>query len=77
MKNLTVWLNANKISLNVQKTEQVILKHREKNWTLKLNLNLIENEALVIEIRSFVSITVLKTIYFAIFDSYINYANLA
>ena len=28
MKNLTDWLNANKISLNVQKTELVIFKHQ-------------------------------------------------
>ena len=28
MKNLTDWLNANKISLNVQKTESVIFKHQ-------------------------------------------------
>ena len=43
MKKLTVWLNANKISLNVEKTELVILNTREKNLTLKLKLNLIEN----------------------------------
>ena len=30
MKNLTDWLNANKISLNVQKTEFVIFKHQRK-----------------------------------------------
>ena len=30
MKNLTVWLNANKISLNVEKTELVIFKHQKK-----------------------------------------------
>ena len=30
MKNLTVWLNANKISLNVDKTEAVIFKHQRK-----------------------------------------------
>ena len=30
MKNLTVWLNANKISLNVEKTELVIFKHQRK-----------------------------------------------
>ena len=28
MKNLTVWLNANKISLKVGKTELVIFKHQ-------------------------------------------------
>ena len=30
MKNLTDWLNGNKISLNVQKTELVIFKHQRK-----------------------------------------------
>ena len=30
MKNLNDWLYANKISLNVQKTELVILKHQRK-----------------------------------------------
>ena len=30
MKNLTDWLNANKISLNVQKTELVIFKHQRQ-----------------------------------------------
>ena len=28
MKDLTDWLNANKISLNVQKTKLVIFKHQ-------------------------------------------------
>ena len=30
LKNLTYWLNANKISLNVKKTELVIFKHQRK-----------------------------------------------
>ena len=30
MKNLTDWLNANKVSLNVQKTELVFFKHQRK-----------------------------------------------
>ena len=30
MKNLTNWLNPNKISLNVKKTELVIFKHNKK-----------------------------------------------
>ena len=42
MENLTVWLNANKISLNVEKTDLVIFKHQEKNSALKLILNLID-----------------------------------
>ena len=41
MKNLTVWLNANKISLNVQKTELVIFKHQRNNLDgeVKIKLN--------------------------------------
>ena len=41
MKNLTVWLHANKISLNVEKTELVIFKqHRKKIDTeIKIKLN--------------------------------------
>ena len=34
MKNLTDWSNANKISLNVQKTELVIFKHQIKKLRL-------------------------------------------
>ena len=30
LKNLTYWLNANRISLNVKKTELVIFKHQRK-----------------------------------------------
>ena len=30
LKNLTYWLNANKISLNVKKTELVIFKHQRQ-----------------------------------------------
>ena len=44
MKSLTVWLNANKISLNVEKAELVIFKHQRKNLTLKLKLNSTEND---------------------------------
>ena len=110
MKNLTDWLNANKISLNVQKTELVIFKHQRKkldcevkiklnrkqlyptdsvkylgiridknlNWkhhvsdiAIKLN----RANALLFKIRNFVNVNTLKTIYYAIFDSHINYAN--
>ena len=41
MKNLTDWLNANKISFNVQKTELVILKHQRKklDGEVKIKLN--------------------------------------
>ena len=41
MKNLTVWLNANKISLNVKKSELVIFKHQRKklDTDIKIKLN--------------------------------------
>ena len=111
MENLTVWLNANMISLNVEKTELVIFKHQRKklgteikiklnrkrlypsqsvrylgikidqnlNWKDHINdiaVKLNRVNALLFKIRNFVNITNLKTIYFALFDSHINYANL-
>ena len=111
LKNLTYWLNANRISLNVKKTELVIFKHQRKkldspikiklnrkrlyptksvkclgikidenlNWkqhihdiTVKLN----RANALLFAIRSYVNKHILRTIYFVICDSHINYANL-
>ena len=41
LKNLTYWLNANKISLNVKKTELVIFKHQRKKLDspIKIKLN--------------------------------------
>ena len=41
MKNLTDWLNANQISLNMQKTELVIFKHQIKklDYEVKIKLN--------------------------------------
>ena len=41
MKNLTDWLNANKISLNVQKSDLVIFKHQRKklDGEAKIKLN--------------------------------------
>ena len=111
LKNLTYWLDANIISLNVKKTELVNFKHQRKklnsprkiklsrkrlylsksvkylgikinenlNWkqnihdiTIKLN----RANALLSVIRNYVNKLTLRTIYFAIFDSHINYANL-
>ena len=110
MKNLTYWLYANKIYLNVQKNELVIFKHQRKkldcevkiklnrkrlyptdsveylciridknlNWkhhvsdiAIKLN----RADALLFKIRNDVNVNTLKTIYYAIFDSHINYAS--
>ena len=105
LKNLTYWLNANGISLNVKKTELVIFKHQRKkidspikiklncerlypsksvkylgnkidenlNWkqhihdiTIKLDIA----NALLSIIRNYVNKHILRTIYFAIFDSH-------
>ena len=35
MKNLTNWLNANKISLNMEKTELVLFKHKKLEMSNK------------------------------------------
>ena len=39
LKNLTYWLNANKISLNVKKTELVIFKHQKKKLDSPIKTN--------------------------------------
>ena len=111
LKNLTYWLNANRILLNMKKTELVIFKHQRKKLDspikVKLNLkslypsksikylgiktdenlnwkqhihdiavNLNRANALLFTIRNYVNKHILRTIYFAIFDSHINYGNL-
>ena len=40
MKNITVWLNANKTSLNVEKTELVIFKHQRKKLDTEIKIKL-------------------------------------
>ena len=40
MENLTGWLNANKISLNVEKTELVIFKHQRKKLDAEIKIKL-------------------------------------
>ena len=41
LKNLLYWLNANKISLNVKKTELVIFKSKQKQFDGEIKLKLI------------------------------------
>ena len=41
MKNLTNWLNANKISINIKKTELVIFKHKNKKLECPIKIKLI------------------------------------
>ena len=45
LKNLLYWLNANKISLNVKKTELVIFKSKQKQFhgEIKLKLHKLQN----------------------------------
>ena len=111
LKNLVNWLNANKISLNVKKTEMVIFKSKRKkfNDTVKIKLSgkriyptasvkylgvkidqhltwqhhindlsvkLNRANALLFKIRKFVDDKILRSIYFAIFESNLNYCSL-
>ena len=111
MTNLTNWLNANKISLNVKKTELVIFKHKKKKLECPIrsklsrkrlnssnsvkyvcvksyeNLNrkdhihdiatkLNRAKAILLKITNYLNCNTFKLIYFAIFDSDINYTNL-
>ena len=106
LKHLVNWLNANKISLNVTKTE--IFKSKQKKFAgdLKiklcgkrlhptesvkylgvkidtcltwqqhdnyLSIKLNRANALLFKMRKYVSLKILRSIYFAIFDSYLSY----
>ena len=108
LKRLVNWLNANKISLNVKKTEMVIFKSKQKkfegdlkiklsgkrlyptesvkylgvkidtnlSWQYHVNdlsVKLNRANALLFKMRKHVSCKILKSIYFAIFDSYLSY----
>ena len=108
LENLVHWLNANKISLNVKKTEMVIFKSKQKkfegdlkiklcgkrlypsesvkylgvkidtnlNWEHHVNdlsIKLNRHNALLFKMRKYVSLKILRSIYFAIFDSYLSY----
>ena len=108
LKHLVNWLNANKISLNVKKTEMVIFKSKQKKlegdlkiklcgkrlyptesvkylgvkidanltWQHHVNdlsIKLNRANALLFKIRKYVSPKILRSIYFAIFDSHLSY----
>ena len=108
LKNLLHWLNANKISLNVKKTELVIFKSKRKQFDGEIKLKLSHKRlfptdsvkylgvkidgnlswkshtdylsvklnranALLFKIRKFVNSSILRTIYFAIFESHLSY----
>ena len=108
LKDLLHWLNANKISLNVKKTELVIFKSKRKQFDSEIKLKLSRKRlsptdsvkylgvkidenlswkshidylsvklnranTLLMKIRNFVNSSILRTIYFAIFESHLNY----
>lgn len=108
-KNLSNWLNANKMSMNLSKTELVMFKQRinKLDFYLKLKLNYerylsiksanhICNKiyeiltwnghindiaikpsganSMLYKLREFARARVIKSIYHAIFDCYLNYA---
>ena len=108
LRHLVNWLNANKISLNVKKTDMVIFKSNQKkfegdlklklcgkrlyptesvkclgvkidtnlNWEHHVNdLSIKRNRAnaLLFKMRKYVSLKILRSIYFAVFDSYLSY----
>ena len=108
LKHLVNWLNANKISLNVKKTEMVIFKSKQKklegdlkiklcgkrlyptesvkylgvkidtnlSWQYHVNdlsIKLNRANALLFKMRKYVSLKILRSIYFAIFSSYLSY----
>ena len=111
MKKLSHWLNANKISVNVKKTETIIFKSRRKKFegVIKLKLNrqrlhsfnnvkylgikidenlkwrhhfnevsskLVMANAILFKIRNYLNPKILRSIYFAIFESHLNYSSL-
>ena len=98
LKHLLNWLNANKISLNVNKTEMIIFKSKQKKLegesvkylSVKIDANLTwqhhvndlsiklnRANALLFKMRKYVSLRILRSIYCAIFDSYLSYRCLA
>ena len=108
LKHLVNWLNANKISLNVKKTEMVIFKSKQKkfegdlkiklcgkrlyptesvkylgvkidtnlSWQYHINdlsIKLNRANAIFFKMRKYVSLKILRSIYFAIFSFYLSY----
>ena len=112
LKELSFWLNANKIALNVAKTEVILFKtkHKPCNTDLRLKLSrkrlyktkylrylgikIDENlnwkvhihdlasklnraNAILAKLRHFVNSEILRSTYFAIFHSHLNYVCIA
>ena len=113
LKNLLYCLNANKISLNVKKTELVIFKSKQKQFDGEIKLKLSRKRlfptdsvgylgvkisgngnilwkshidylsvrlnranVLLFKIRNLLNNSLLRTIYFSIFESHLNYCSL-
>ena len=111
LKQLTHWLNANKIALNVKKTELVFFKPKKKkndydlciklagkkliqtssvkylgikidanlNWKDHQNfiaMKLNKANAILLKLKNFVNSSILKNIYFSIFESHLNYCSI-
>ena len=108
LKHLANWLNGNKISPNVKKTEMVIFKSKQQkfegdlkiklcgerlyptesvkylgvkiyknlSWQYHINdlsIKLKRANALLFKMRKYISLKILRSIYFVIFDSYLSY----
>ena len=107
LKNLLQWLNANKILLNVKKTELVIFKSKRKQFDGEIKLKLSRKrlfpidsvkylgvkidgnlswkshidylsvelsgaDALLFKMKNTVKSSIIRTMYFAIFESHLN-----
>ena len=108
LKHLLNWLNANKISLNVKRTQMVIFKSKQRKLERDLKIKLCGKRlyatesvkylgvkidanltwqhhvndvsikmnranSLHFKTRKYVSLKILRSIYFTIFDSYLSY----
>ena len=111
LKQLVHWLNANKIALNVSKTELVFFKPRKKQKDFDLNIKLAGKKlfqtssvkylgikidanlnwkdhqnsiaiklnkanAILLKLRKYVNENILKSIYYSIFESHLNYCSI-
>ena len=112
LKELSFWLNANKIALNVGKTEVILFKTKHKPYDTDLKLKLCRKRlyktkhlrylgikideylnwkihihdiasklnrvnAVLAKLKHFVNSEILKSTYFAIFHSHLNYLYIA
>ena len=74
MKNLTNWLDANKISLNVKKTELVIFKHKNKKLEFQIIIDTNRKKCVLLinSVQSFIEIEAWLLLTFAIFTQLIS-----